>query len=424
MGKVNVFFQAKEQFLKIAKKINLEEEIVQELSEPHRIIKFQIPITTKEGKRKIFFGFRSQHNDALGPYKGGIRFHSAVSESEIKALSMWMTWKCALANLPFGGAKGGVIVNPYQLTEEELKQLSQGYVREIFPFIGPNRDIPAPDLNTNSVIMDWMTKEYSRLLGKSAPHAFTGKSEESGGLAGRKEATGYGGVVILRELAKAFGLEPSRTRIAVQGFGNVGYHFAYFASRAGFKVVAVSEANGGIYVEEGINPELTLHCKEEKGTIAGCYCAGSVCDVNIGKRISNEELLSLDVDVLVPAAVEDVITKENADKIKAKFVIEMANGPVTNEAEEILNNKGIVCIPDILANSGGVVGSYFEWLQGEENNKWHKEKTFQELAKKLSQSFQAVFNKSKSDNITPREAAFIIAVSRVAQAIRERNKTN
>ncbi len=417
----NVFQEAQDNFLTIAQKLNLEKEIIEELKEPHRVIKFQVPIINDKGEKRIFFGFRSQHNNALGPYKGGIRFHPMVSEAEVKALSMWMTWKCALVNLPFGGGKGGVIVNPYELSENELKQLSESYVRQIFPLIGPEIDIPAPDVNTNPKIMGWMVKEYSRLAGKEEPGSFTGKPEELYGLAGRKEATGYGGAIILKQIAELFELRPEETRIAIQGFGNVGYHFAYFAWKEGFKIVAISEAEGGIYVEKGINPELTLRCKQERGTIAGCYCTGSVCDINMGRQITNEELLTLDVDVLVPAAIEDVINSNNADRIKAKFIIEMANGPVTNEAEGVLNKKGIISIPDILANSGGVIGSYFEWLQAKERRLWKREEVFKRIEERISQSFQQVFKKAKKENISLREAAFEIAILKVAKAIRERN---
>jgi len=411
------FLDTQGQFLEIAKILNLKPEIVEELKEPQRIIKFQIPVKMDDGKKKIFFGFRVQHNNALGSYKGGIRFHPEVSEDEIKALSMLMTWKCSLAGIPFGGGKGGVIVDPRKLSRGELERLSRGYVKGVFPFIGPDLDIPAPDVNTNPQIMAWMTDEYSKLKREDCPAAFTGKPLEMWGLAGRNEATGYGGVVTLKKLAEIFNLNPKETTLAIQGFGNVGSNFAQFAFKAGFKILAVSEVDGGVYVKNGLDPEATLKCREEKGKISGCYCVGSVCDLSFGKGISNKEILGMEVDVLVPAAVENVITKENAPKIKAKYVIEMANGPVTSEAENILQKRGIISVPDILANSGGVIASYFEWLQGKEKKLWEREKVLKGLSKILEESFEKVFNLAKKEKINLRRSAEILAVERVVKAM-------
>jgi len=417
MANQNFFLDTQRQFLEIARVLKLKPEIIEELKEPKRVIKFQIPVKMDDGKTRIFWGFRSQHNNALGPYKGGIRFHPGVSEDEIKALSMLMTWKCSLVGLPFGGGKGGVIVDPKKLSKRELEELSRGYVRGVFPLIGPDLDVPAPDVNTNPQIMAWMTNEYSKLKGEDSPAAFTGKPLENFGLAGRNEATGYGGVVILKKLAEIFNLKPEKTTLAIQGFGNVGSNFALFAYQEGFKILALSEVEGGVYVKNGLDPEATLRCREEKGKISGCYCVGSVCDLSFGKGISNKELLEMDVDVLVPAAVENVITKENASKIRAKYIIEMANGPVTSEAQEILENRGIVSVPDILANSGGVVASYFEWLQGKERKLWEKERVFQELSKVLENSFEKVFNLAKKEKINLRRAAEILAVERVVKTM-------
>lgn len=419
MTQKSFFSDCQKQLREVASQLKLEREILQELEEPHRVIKFQIPVLMHNGKKKIFFGFRSQHNNALGPYKGGIRYHPEVSEDEIKALSMLMTWKCSLVGLPFGGAKGGVIVNPKELSQEELEKLSRGYVKEIFPLIGPEKDIPAPDVNTNPQIMAWMVDEYSKLKGKEMPAAFTGKPLEMWGLEGRSEATGYGGVVILKKLQEIFGFKPENTTLAIQGFGNVGSNFARFAALSGYKIVAVSEAEGGIYVEEGLNPEEVLRCRERKGKIAGCYCVGSVCDPSYGKEITNKDLLELKVDILVPAAVENVITKDNAQKIKAKYIIEMANGPVTPEAQEILEKREIISVPDFLANAGGVIASYFEWLQSKEKRRWKKDETLRELAKKLGQAFERVWTLSQREKINLRKAAYLLAVERVAKAIRK-----
>lgn len=435
MAKQSFFSDVQKEFDEIADVLKLEPEIIEELKEPRRLVKFQIPVLMdsrgKSSKRniKIFTGFRSQHNDALGPYKGGIRFHQDVSEDEVKALSTLMTWKCALANLPFGGGKGGVIVNPFDLTKGELERLSRGYVREIFSLIGPETDVPAPDVNTNAQIMAWMVDEYVKLSKKPKTKklkneliaAFTGKPLELGGLKGREEATGYGGVAILKQLSQKVGLEPRETTVAIQGFGNVGYNFAKFAYYEGYKVLSVSEQSGGIYVSAGLDPDETMKCKQKKGSIADCYCVGSVCDLKQGKQISNEELLELDVDVLVPAAVEDVITKDNASKIKAKYIVEMANGPITPEAEDILEKRGIKIIPDILSNAGGVTGSYLEWRQNLTVNYWEKEEAFKEISKILRKAFNDMWNLSEKEKICFKKAASILAVKRVAEAIRKRN---
>ncbi len=418
MPKQNFFSVTQRQFRKIANILNIEPKTIRELEEPQRFVKFQIPVRMDNGKKEIFFGFRSQHNNALGPYKGGIRFHPDLSENRIKALSILMTWKCALANLPFGGAKGGIIVEPRKLSKGELERLSRGYVKGIFPWLGPDVDIPAPDINTNPQIMAWMTDEYSKLKGENLPAAFTGKPLKFWGLKGRKEATGYGGIVILKKLQQTFGFKPEETTLAIQGFGNVGSNFAHFAFQEGYKIIALSEEKGGIYVPGGLNPEQTLRCREEKGKIAGCYCTGSVCDVNLGKQITNKQLLETEVDVLIPAAVEDVITKENAQKIKAKYIIEMANSPVTSEADIVLQDKGIISVPDILANSGGVIASYFEWLQSKEKKKWKKEKVQNQLSAILERVFDDVWRLSKKENINLRNAAYFLAIDRVVKALK------
>lgn len=418
MPKRTFFLETQKQFREIAKSLNVEPEIIQELEQPQRLVKFQIPVKMDDGKNKILFGFRAQHNNALGPYKGGIRFHPDVSEDGIKALSMLMTWKCALVDLPFGGGKGGVIVEPRKLSKGELERLSRGYVKGIFPWIGPNKDIPAPDVNTNPQIMAWMTNEYSKLKDEGSPAAFTGKPLKLWGLEGREEATGYGGVIILKKLQEIFGFRPKETTLAIQGFGNVGSNFARFASQKGYKIIAVSEQGGGIYVSEGLNFEQTLRCREEKGKIAGCYCVGSVCDANFGKQITNKELLEIEVDVLVLAAVEDVITKKNASKIKAKYTMEMANGPVTLEADATLRDKGIISVPDILSNAGGVIASYFEWLQSKEKKRWRKKEVLNKLSKILEKAFDEVWSLSKKENINLRKATYLLAIDRVVKAMK------
>ena len=412
MNKQSFFSHAKKQFKEAAKTLKLKSSTIRKLEKPDRVLKFKV---------QNFPAFRCQHNNALGPYKGGIRFSPDVSEDEIKALAMLMTWKCSLVDIPFGGAKGGIKVNPDKLSQKELENLSRDYVREIFPYIGPDKDIPAPDVNTNPQIMAWMINEYSKKVGKFTPAAFTGKPHNLWGLHGRGEATGYGGVVILKKLSKKLNLVPKKTTLAIQGFGNVGYYFADWAHKEGYKILAVSEHGGGSYVKQGLDPKKTLKCKKEKGSITKCYCVNNVCNPEFGKMVSNKELLEMNVDILIPAAIEEVITKKNAHRIKAKYIIELANGPITPEAEEILEKKGIKIIPDILANSCGVIASYFEWLQVKQEKKWKKEKTLKELSKILEKSFDKVWNLAKKENISYRKAAYIIAVERVNKKMYNKN---
>lgn len=392
-------------------------EIIDFLKRPQRIIKVSIPLRRENGSLEFYEGYRVQHNNFLGPYKGGIRYFPEVNEDEIKTLSLLMTLKCALIGLPLGGAKGGVRVNPQNLSEIELERLSREYVRKISDFIGPYKDIPAPDVNTNSKIIDWMLDEYLKIQSSNDYYlkaTFTGKSVENGGIEGREEATGKGGAIILELLINKLKLKKP-LKIAVQGFGNVGFNVAKFLVEEGHKIVALSDSRGGVYSEKGLNPELVMQCKREKGSINGCYCFKDGCDVNFGKDITNEELLELKVDVLVPAAVENVINQNNADRIKAKIILEMANSPVTEEAEEILNSKGIIIVPDILANAGGVTVSYFEMIQNIKNEKWTKDKTFSELRNYLLQAFEDIWHYFKKSKINLRDSSILTALKRIKE---------
>lgn len=400
---------------KVGEFLYLPGDFLEEILEPRRILDFRFPVKMDSGKTRIFRGFRSQHNNILGPFKGGIRFSQNVDRDEVKALSVLMSLKCALSNLPFGGAKGGVEVNPKELSRRELEELSRGYVREIFPYIGPFKDIPAPDVNTNPQIIAWMVDEYSRLKGEFTPSSFTGKPREYFGLEGRTEATGYGGVVILEKIKEEFNLDPAKTTLAIQGFGNVGFHFAKFAQEKGYKIVALSEKEGGIFSREGFEPEKVMECKLSKGLISGCYCRGSTCNWEDGQEITNEELLELDVDVLVPAAIENVITKENAPRIKAKYIIAMANGPITPDAEEILIRNKKIIVPDILANAGGVIASYFEWALWNKWILWEKEDTFRGIEKTISRSFKEILDFSKKNKIPLTSSAFALALKKIYQ---------
>jgi len=400
---------AQEQLSKVAKILKLSPDIIDVLSQPNKLLTVKIPVKMDDGLIKVFTGFRSQHNNARGPYKGGIRFHQNVSESEVKALSMWMSWKCSTVDLPYGGGKGGVIVNPKELSLRELELLSRGYVSKIYEIIGQDKDIPAPDVNTDGQIMSWMLDEYSKLMGQESLATFTGKPLEKGGSQGRTEATGFGGVYVMEELLKQEGLAKENVTIAIQGFGNVGYYFAQAAFNLGCKIVAISDSKGGIYLESGINPKVALAYKELTGSLKGFEASNT---------ITNEELLLLDVSVLVPSALENVITKDNAMNIKAKYIIEMANGPVTPEADLILAERNILFVPDILANAGGVTVSYFEWLQNRENRYWEKTDVLEMLREKITKAFSDSYKTMKELDVDLRLATYSLAVQRVVEALK------
>lgn len=411
MTNISPFDTAMEQLRKASKIVNADLGI---LKEPARIIDVQFPVAMDGGDSRIFHGYRVQYNNARGPYKGGIRFHPEVDLDEVKALAFWMAVKCAVVGLPFGGGKGGVIVNPKELSEGELERLSRGYVRSIADCIGPYRDVPAPDVNTNSKIMGWMADEYVKITNgekEKLRATFTGKSIQDGGSEGREEATGLGGFFVLEAILKK--LKTTNKTVAVQGFGNVGFNITKFLVDKGFKVIAVSDSKGGIFVPDGINPQLTLECKKKNGYLAGCYCSGSVCDLSKGRPISQEALLELPVDILIPAALENAITKENAKNIKAKVVLEMANGPITPKADEILASRGVTVIPDILANSGGVSVSAFEWEQNLKGEHWTKNEVNKKLKKKMERVAGSVWDTSRSLKTTLRTAAFAVALERI-----------
>jgi len=365
------------------------------LKKPQKIIK---------GKVLGYRAFRVQYNNARGPFKGGIRFHPNVNEDEMKALAFWMTVKCAVVGIPFGGSKGGVAVDTSGLSREELKRLSFAYADFITPYIGPWQDVPAPDVNTDGQIMAWMLEEYERKTSQQSPATFTGKPVELGGSQGRIEATGLGGVTVLKEYLKSCPTSPRlrRVALAVQGFGNVGYWFAHFAQKEGFKVVAVSNSKGGIYYSKGLK-------------------IGKMAD-SFKPNITNAELLALPVDVLVPAALENTLTKDNASAVRAKLVLEMANGPTTPEAEEILLKKGIDVLPDVLCNAGGVTVSYFEWAQNLSGYYWPKERVLAEEKKVLTTAFANIYRVVSQKKISYRQAAFILAVGRILEAMKLRGR--
>lgn len=407
---------AQEIIVKTAKSLGLDQALINKLIEPDAIHELNLKVKMENGEDRIFKAFRIQHNKALGPYKGGIRFHPNVCREEVQALATLMSIKCAVAGLPYGGGKGGVIVNPKELNEADLQVLSRAYAKAITPFIGPDIDVPAPDVNTNPKIMKWMMDAYikSQTLSvktKSKNYlkaTFTGKPVSEGGTLGRTEATGRGGVMVLQSLLNKLKSHKLLTishkpTIAIQGFGNVGYYFGKIATEEGFKVVAVSDSKGAIFVKEGIDVEAVLRCKEEKGSISDCC----------GKAISNKELLELPVDILVPAAMENVINKDNMERIKAKIIIEMANGPITKEAKEYLIQKGIIVVPDVLANSGGVIVSYLEWYQNVNDEKWTEEKVNGKLKSLIEKAFYKIWEKAQKKDISLTESAFQVAIENI-----------
>lgn len=405
------FKMAQHQLDKAAEVMNLDSAAHKILREPMRVLKVRIPIKMDNGETEVFTGFRCQYNDARGPTKGGLRWHPDETLETVKALAAWMTWKCAVLDLPYGGGKGGIICNPKEMSETEKERLARAYVRAIGRFIGPEKDIPAPDVYTTPQMMNWMMDEYSKMVGYNAPGVITGKFIETGGSLGRGDATARGGMYTLREWANRNNVDLSKCTVAVQGFGNAGYFAVKLIKELfGCKVVAVSDSRGGIYCEEGIDADAVNEYKQKTKSVVG-FC---------GKEITNEEILELGVDVLIPAALENVITRDNAGNIKAKVVVELANGPTTPEADEILHKKGIFVIPDFLANAGGVTVSYFEWVQNINGYYWSEEKVHEELDNRMTNAFNDVYEKYKELGVDPRTAAYVVAVGRVAISMKHR----
>ncbi len=421
----SAFNNAKKQIDSVAKILRVDytdkkrfDRAVELLKKPQRVIKKQVKVKMDDGKIKPFKAFRSQHNDARGPFKGGIRFHPNVSEDEVKALSIWMSIKCAVAGIPYGGGKGGIITDPKSLSMTELERLSKEYAKSISGYIGSWKDIPAPDVNTGGREMAWMLEAYEQKIGHHSPAAFTGKPIELGGSLGREEATGQGGVYVLNSYVKSQKLKVNSLSIAVQGFGNVGYWFAYLANKLGYKIVAVSDSSGGLYNPKGLNPEELMDLKQKLTSFE-----------NISKQfkfkyksINNEELLSLPVDILVPAALENAVTNANAKKINAKLILEMANGPTTPEAEDILLEKGIDVLPDVLCNAGGVTVSYFEWVQNLHGYKWTKKRVNNELEKIMTEAFKEIYQVIKIKKISYRKSAYVLALRKIIDAMMLRGR--
>lgn len=398
------------------------------LLEPRHNHKKTINIKLDVGKSAKFHAFRVQYNNARGPYKGGIRYHPDADEDEVKALAALMAIKTAVVGIPFGGAKGGIQCDPKSLSRREVQELSRAYVRAFQEHLGPDIDVPAPDVNTNAKIMAWMRDEYEKRTHSYAPAMITGKPLAYDGSRGREAATARGGFFILQELIEGEALDPVNLRVAVQGFGNVGGAMAQMIHGAGYTVIAVSDSHGGIYSPDGIDPVRVEKYKKKTGSVAGEYCEGSVCDVRKMKmdgvrRISNEELLELPCDILIPAALDNVITEKNAKKIRAKIILELANAPTTPEADEILDKRKIKVIPDVLANAGGVTVSYFEWIQGRSGEQWTDERVDAELKRVILDAYKNVRRERYRSKVDFRQAAFILGVKRIVEAMRVRGWT-
>jgi len=375
------------------------------LSKPRRTLVVNFPVKMSDGSLKIINGYRVQYNDARGPTKGGIRFHPDVDLDEVKALALWMALKTAVLDLPFGGAKGGITINPKEMNQEDIESISRAFMRQIHHFVGASKDIPAPDVYTNAQVMAWMLDEYEKIKGRKEPGMITGKPIELGGSAGRDIATSLGGAYVLKEIAREYKLSDSPS-VAIQGFGNAGMNMAKILKDWGYKIIAVSDSKGGVYSEEGLDVDNLINVKSSTGSVTNIEA----------KKITNSEILELVVDVLVPAALGGQITSENAENIKAKVVIELANGPVTREADKILHKNNIVVAPDILANAGGVTVSYFGWVQNNSDETWEKDVIFTKLEKKMIQAFQRVHELAVNIGSDHRTAAYILAINRIIDA--------
>lgn len=393
-------------------------EAIERLRHPKSMIHVSIPVRMDDGSLRVFEGYRVRHDNTRGPTKGGIRYHPNVSLDEVKALAFWMTCKCAVVGIPFGGAKGGIMVNPKELSRMELERLSRGFIEQMADFIGPDTDIPAPDVYTNAMIMGWMMDEYSIIKRRYLPAVITGKPIPLGGSQGRDQATGRGAYHCIVELAKRRGWSPRDTTVAIQGFGNAGQSIARLLHADGYKVVAVSDSHGGVYRPEGLHVPSVIQAKQDTAEVKAVYCHGSVCEAVDADTITNQQLLELDVDVLIPAALENQITADNVRQVKAHTIVEVANGPITSAADAVLAERdGTLVVPDILANAGGVTVSYFEWVQNREGFYWPLEDVEDRLGKIMSNEFNAVYDLMEEKQVDMRTAAYIHALNRIGAAV-------
>ncbi len=391
-------------------KLGYPEEVYELLKEPLRMLTVKIPVRMDDGSTKIFTGYRAQHNDAVGPTKGGIRFHPDITEIEVKALSIWMSLKCGIVDLPYGGGKGGIVCEPREMSFRELEGLSRGYVRAISQIVGPTKDIPAPDVFTNSQIMAWMMDEYSRMDEFNSPGFITGKPIVLGGSHGRESATAKGVTICIHEAVKKKGIEIKGAKVVVQGFGNAGSYLSKFMHEEGAKVIGISDAYGALYDPNGLDIDYLLDRRDSFGTVTKLF----------NQTISNKELLELECDILVPAAIENQITEENAENIRAKIIVEAANGPTTLEATKILTDRGILLVPDLLASAGGVTVSYFEWVQNNQGYYWSEEEVAEKLEKVMIKAFNHIYETAHNRHVDMRLAAYMVGVRKMAEASRFR----
>jgi glutamate dehydrogenase (NAD(P)+) len=408
---LNPWEQQAARFDEATQKLKLDEGLISVLRVPNREVTVNIPVAMDSGKIRMFTGYRVQHSFARGPAKGGVRFSPEVSLDEVRALAAWMTWKCAVVNIPFGGAKGGIICDPKTMSTGELERMTRRYTAELVEFIGPEKDVPAPDVNTNEQTMAWMMDTFSMHSRMTVNAVVTGKPLNMGGSRGRREATGRGVMITTDQALRKFGMSRENTRVVVQGFGNVGSNAAQLMHQAGYKIIGIGEWDGGLYNAKGIDIDALVSYKAHNGTIHGFPGA---------EKASTAELLICDCDVLIPAATENVITTKNADKVKAKILIEGANGPTTSGADEILNDKKIFIMPDILANAGGVTVSYFEWVQDRQGYFWKESVVNEQLEHIMVSSFEDVVNMAEQHGVSNRIGAYMLAIDRVAYTIRQR----
>jgi len=413
----SLFADASKRLEKALKYVSISDDAIERLKFPKASLAVSIPVRMDDGSLKIFQGYRVRYDDTRGPTKGGIRYHPNVSMDEVQSLAFWMTFKCAVLNLPFGGAKGGITLNPKALSRMELERLSRGYVDAIADFIGPDIDIPAPDVYTNPMIMGWMMDQYSIIQRKIIPAVVTGKPVSMGGSLGRDTATAMGAFFVIETILSKLDRVPQETTVAVQGFGNAGAEIAELLSKAGYKVVAVSDSQGAIYAKQGLDiPSIRQYKLSSRG-IKAVYCQDTVCNIVEHESITNEELLALDVDVLIPAALENQINEANVNDIKAKFIFEVANGPVSSAADRILEERGVSVFPDILVNAGGVTVSYFEWVQNRSGLYWTLEEVNQRLRQKMVEETNHIWKIAQELSISMRTAAYVHALNRIGEAM-------
>jgi len=396
---------------------DIDEETLEHLKHPVMELSFSIPVRKDDGTLAFFKGYRVHYNNLRGPCKGGIRYFPSVSLSETRTLALWMTLKCSVVNLPFGGAKGGVCVDPKTLSPMELEKLSRGFIEKIADFIGPDIDIPAPDVYTNNMIMGWMMDEYSHIVRQRVPAVITGKPISLGGTVGRNDATGRGAYYCIKELEKRKQWNAKEKTVAVQGFGNAGQHIAELLYRDGYRIVAVSDSKGGIYNKEGFNISSLIYVKNSSKELKAVYCEGTVCETVDAEKLSNQELLELDVDILIPAALENQITIDNAENIKADVIVEVANGPTTYQGDQILQKNNKLVIPDILANAGGVTVSYFEWVQNRCGFYWELSEVHQRLQNKMRTAFNDIYGMMENLSQSMRICAYVYALNRLGEAV-------